>query len=138
LSLQEDQEAHAAWLDRHDPGLRRMAGTAAAAGEGTAYLLVRRLDKARAAARTLHLDAIAATVGKWIGDAGFQVQADRPRSGLPAWTALIPNAATQALSDRAALLTTDLAHAGLSLRLSGPWPPYAFARAALSEESVDA
>ncbi len=138
LLLQEDGAAHVAWLDRHDPDLRRMAETVAAAGEGTAYLLLRRLDKARGAARTRHLDAIAATVGKWIGDAGFQIHADRARAGLPAWSSLIPDDATQALSDRAALLAADLAHAGLSLQLSGPWPAYAFARGALSEECVHA
>jgi hypothetical protein len=36
------------------------------------------------------------------------------------------------------VLAADLAPAGLSLRLSGPWPAYAFARAALAQERIQA
>ena len=141
LSLQEDETAHAAWLDRNDPALSQLAESAANAERGTAYLLGRRLDKARSAARIQHLNAIAASVANWVRAAGFDLFTDPPRNGMPAWTALTPDQAPNgqnALPARVGQLAADLAHAGLSLRLSGPWPAYAFARHALSQESVNA
>ena len=149
LSMQEDAAAHAVWLDREDTDLRRLAETVAAAGEGTAFLLARRLEKARTAARAAHIGVAAATVAAQLGDAGFDLLDDPPRTGLPGWTLLVrsrtpavlaqPNTLSgpaQVLAERVQMLAADLAPAGLSLRLSGPWPAYAFARAALAQESA--
>ena len=139
LSLQEDAAAHTAWLERHDPGVCRLAEAVAAAGEGTAFLMARRLDKARASACLTHIDAVAKAVVMQLTDAGFGVLDEPRQSALPAWTVLVPSQPAQApdrldsLPECVQALAADMAPAGLSLRLSGPWPAYAFARAALSE-----
>ena len=49
-----------------------------------------------------------------------------------ALTALVRRADLPALMDDVAATASDLAESGIALRLVGPWPPYAFARAALS------
>jgi hypothetical protein len=144
LSMQEDAAAHAAWLDREDPELKRLSEAAAAAGEGTAYLLARRLEKARTAARLGHIGAAAAGVAERLSEIRCGLLDEPLRAGLPGWTLLVsghgdagpdrPNA----LSERVRVLAADLEPAGLSLRLSGPWPAYGFARAALAREEVDA
>jgi hypothetical protein len=137
LALEPDAALHTAWLDGHDPALRALAGAVAAAGEGTAFLLARRLDKARAAARARHLAEAAATVAAALDQAGLNVLAD-----ALAWSILAPRAAASdappAWSAPLAPLAAELAPTGLVLRLTGPWPAYAFARAALAGEAADA
>jgi hypothetical protein len=138
LSLQEDATAHAAWLDREDPALKRLAEAAATAGEGTAFLLARRQDKARTKARSEHIDAVAATVETRLEAAGLGLLHEAPRDGLPGWTLLIPKPTpANQPAEQILGLTAELEPSGLSLRLSGPWPAYAFARAALAQEAVD-
>lgn len=137
LSIDEDTALLAGWMDAIDPALRHMADAMAAAGEGTAFLMARRLDKARAAARQRQLAEVPGIVEACAEDAGLNLLTERPRGGLPAWTALLPNAAPQALP----AMLRDLAQRlppGLSPRHSGPWPAYAFARAALAAEVADA
>jgi hypothetical protein len=135
LTLQEDEAAHAAWLDRSQAELRRMAGVIAAASEGTGYLLRKRLDKLRAAARQDHLLAVAGSVAAALQKAGLDVLDEPPKHGMPTWSALA-QAGADALPPAAASLAAALAPCGLSLRLSGPWPAYGFARAALAEDAV--
>ncbi len=48
-----------------------------------------------------------------------------------------PGAGHNLLSDNVRVLTSGLGRCGLSPPLSGPWPAYAFARAALAQETVD-
>jgi hypothetical protein len=144
LSMQEDAAAHAAWLDREDPDLKRLSEAAAVAGEGTAYLLARRLDKERTAARLSHIGATAAAIAERLTAARFGLLDEPLRPGLPGWTLLISGhchaapARPDALSEQVRVLAADLEPAGLSLRLSGPWPAYGFARLALAQEEVDA
>lgn len=141
LSMQRDAEAHDAWLDREDPQLQRLSQAFAAAGEGTAFLLVRRQDKARIAARSGHIGMAAANVEAGLEAAGIGLLDEAPRDGLPGWTLLVPRATAAGQPDRPTeqvrALTAGLAPSGLSLRLSGPWPAYAFARAALAQEVSD-
>ena len=141
LTLREDAAVHAAWLDRHDAVLRRLTEAAAAAGDGTAFLMVRRLEKARAAARQSHLAATVTTVAERLAKAGFRILDEPWQPELPSWTILLPTQPgfePDSLSQRVQALAADLAPGGLSLRLSGPWPAYAFARAALAEETAHA
>lgn len=132
VSMQEDVAVHAAWLDAHTPAIRSLLQAAAIAGEGTAFLIGRRLAKARAAARAAHLQSAAGSVAQQLAQAGLAVMSEPPRSGMPRWTVLAPDSA--ALPDVVGTLTAELAVAGLSLHLTGPWPPYAFARAALEAD----
>ena len=60
-----------------------------------------------------------------------------PSSGLPSWSVLVPRSASPVLPELAPGLSVGLLTTGLSLRLSGPWPAYAFARAAVIREAVD-
>jgi hypothetical protein len=136
LSLQEDAPAHAAWLDQHDPALRVLVGAIAEASEGTAFLMARRLDKVRAAARRSHLEAIAALVAARLAAGGGEVLADPSRAPLPGWTILSPHdPADPTAPPLLAALAGPIAP-GLTLRLTGPWPAYAFARTALADDSA--
>lgn len=141
LSMREDTAAHAVWLDREDPILKRLADAVAAAGEGTAFLLARRLDKARLAVRYAHVGCAAATVATQLADAGFGVLDEPASAGPRRWTVLVPDRIAShrrnVLSDHVRVLASGLSRCGLSLHLSGPWPAYAFARAALAQEAVD-
>jgi hypothetical protein len=137
LALEADAALHAGWLERHDPALRALAESVAAAGQGTAFLLARRLDRAREAARAGHLAEAAAAVATALDRAGLTVLAE-----ALAWNILAPRAAAAdappAWSASLAPLAAELAPTGLVLRLTGPWPAYAFARAALAGEAADA
>jgi hypothetical protein len=128
------------WLDTHDPALRALAGAIAVAGPGAGFLLARRQDKARAAARARHLadaaDAVAAALaGVLDADPTLSSVAEAPRAGLPAWTLLAPRRAAEGPPAWAAPLDAPaaaLAESGLVLRLTGPWPAYGFARGVLA------
>jgi hypothetical protein len=137
LTVQEDATALAGWTDAIDPAVNELSRAMAGAGQGTAFLMARRLDKARAAARQRHLAAVPAIVEACAEDAGLGLLPERARDGLPAWTALLPNDRPDALR----ALLRDLSQRlppGLSPRHTGPWPAYAYARAALGAELVDA
>ena len=149
LSMQVDFAAQSAWLDRHDSGLLDLAATMSASGEGAAFLHARRLDRARGAARAAHLAAAAEAVASMLRQAALDhpdldVIDETPGSGPPtptgpSWSVLAPRTADGAspLWGRTfAPLAAELAPAGLSLRLTGPWPAYAFARAALAPAAL--
>lgn len=136
LILAEDAAAHGAWLDVHDPDLCRLAEKAAGAGAGVGFLIARQRDKALQAARTRHLAAVRAALQERLAHepvalVGAPVAADRPT-----WNLLAASAA--GVAELADDMAAALAPTGLMLRLTGPWPPYAFARAALAEEMEDA
>lgn len=133
VTLQEDAPVHAAWLERSDAGLRELTSAVASAGAGTAFLLARRLDKARAAARLAHLqaagDAVAADLAQ-LAD----VTPEASRSGMPTWSVLAPQAGPAALHQHLGPHAAALAETGLMLQVSGPWPAYSYARNALAED----
>ena len=149
LSMHIDWAAHSAWLDSHDRGLRDLTAAMEAAGQGAAFLHARRLDRARGTARAAHLAEAAAAVAATLRQAALD-HADlhvidetsgvaAPTQTGPTWSVLAPRAAdraTPAWGRSFAPLAAELAPAGLSLRLTGPWPAYAFARAALATEDA--
>jgi len=132
LALQEDVGRHAAWLDRHDPAMRRLSDAAVGAGAGTAFLLSRQRDKARGTARAASIAAAAERVEEWLARASLGVVAEAARAGLPHWTVLEPldPERPDRLPRRLEPLADELAPTGLTLRLTGPWPAYRAARAA--------
>ncbi len=135
LSLQQDAAATAAWLEQHDPDLRALAAAAAGAGEGTAFLMARRRDKARGLAERALIRDHAEALIQGLTARGFRVLAEpNGAQGLPAWTVFTPTNAGP-LAESVKPLAAEMAPAGLSLRVTGPWPNYAFARTALAAEA---
>ena len=133
VTLLEDAAAHAAWLRAHDPGLRDLAARAEAAGPGTGFLLGRRLETALGHARAAHAAAAAARVGAMLAAAPARLQTEERGNGAPGWSLLVR--AEDSLGPTLEAIAAQLDGTGLSLRVTGPWPPYGFARAALQEES---
>ncbi len=127
LSLHEDPDRLAAWLDVHDPAVQAILQTCAERGEGTRFLLVRKLDKAREAGRRQCLDQVRSIVDRWARAAGLMALPETSRQGVPAWTVMLPNERARLLSGDADL-PSGLPD-GLSWHLSGPWPNYALATA---------
>ncbi len=138
LSLQQDAARTAAWLEQTDPTLQALAASAAGAGEGTAFLMTKRRDKARAVAARAAIESQSAVIVDRLTSCGFRMLPDSPAAGMPAWTIITQTRSrvrSKPLADVVAALGADLAPTGLSLRLTGPWPNYAFARTALAEEA---
>jgi hypothetical protein len=127
VSLVTDQAARGAWLRDHDPILRGLADAAAAAGPGTRFLIERQAARAAAAGLLAADAAAAAWLQAELSGRGWVARQD----GEAAWSVLAAHGADlpAALAD----LLPGLAAAGLSLRVAGPFPPYAFARAAWQE-----
>lgn len=128
VRLHEDAAAHAAWLEANDPGLRALAARIAAASTGTAFLLDRKRAQATAAARATALAEAGRQVA--VALAGSAALVDRQAAS---WTVLAGAAEQAALQAALAPLAQAWEQSGLTLALSGPWPPYAFARGALSD-----
>jgi len=136
LSLHEEPDTLAAWVDRNDAAVASQKAAMASAGEGKAFLMTRRLTSLRAAARIGQIAETIRLVERTLAEAGVGVLAEAPRGGLPNWTVLLPNDRPNALSASMPVLR-DRLPPGLSPRLSGPWPAYAFARRALHAERPD-
>ncbi len=136
LSVCADPARHAAWLASHDAELQRLARQAENAGAGTAFLMAKRIDKAQVAARVEHLASVEARITALLQAAGWPVLVERQRDGSPCWSVLAPTdaGASPLVQAWLAALTEELAPSGLAVRLTGPWPAYAFARAALQGE----
>jgi hypothetical protein len=131
LTLTEDVQTHEAWLRQADPGLRHLDEAARAASPGTGYLLERRLHKACAEARAAHGAAVASRLAERLATLSEAVRQDTPRQGAFTWSMLA--APGVGLPARLEPMEVELRGTGLALRLTGPWPPYAFARAAWQE-----
>ncbi len=132
VSLEEDAGAFAAWLDAHDPKLVQLARAMASAGEGAAFLIGRRRDKARAAARDAYGTRAACLIQDTLSAEGLDYLRERPCRARAAWTVMVPNG-----HDGIPDLSFDLP-AGLTPRVTGPWPAYAYARMVLAGEASDA
>jgi hypothetical protein len=127
VSLIEDEAAHVAWLQENSVDLRRLAEAAQRAGPGAAFLLQKRMEKAVGGARQAHAAAVAARLGAHFA-ALHQTRGEAaPVGAAAAWSLLAGR--EDALPEMIDEARGDLAHTGLTLRVTGPWPPYAFARA---------
>jgi hypothetical protein len=134
LALIEDPFAHEAWLEAQDTGLKGLAEAARAASPGTGILLERRLVWAREAARLRHQEAAAALLAERLAAEAFAVRREAGQLGH-AWSLLAERDA--GVAERLAAIGSELfAGTGLALRVTGPWPPYAFTRAAWQEAVV--
>ncbi len=128
VTLTEDSATHAAWVRAHDAGVATLAAALANAGPGAGFLLARRIERAVAASGAAHAREFAAAIGDRL-TARLTVLAEAPPAGaVAAWSVL------SAQDDGLAALLSELdgaaAPTGLALRAAGPFPPYAFARAA--------
>lgn len=128
LILREDAAQHAAYLQRTEPTLSELARKRDGAGPGTAFLLTRRLEQLLPAARSARLAALRAQMQAVAGQCDLDPQPE-PR---PERLTILADTATIAAA-RPALETLgdSLSGTGVALELSGPWPAYGFARAAL-------
>jgi hypothetical protein len=120
LRLPSGQAEAAAWALAHDPDCVALAAASAAASPGRAVLLAKqagRLAQARGAARVA--EAADATAACLAAQGMDPVAETPPANAARAWRLLCQRAARPALPS------------GACLRLSGPFAPYGFARAAL-------
>ncbi len=124
--LREDEAAHATWLQGHDTGLLALAEQQRCAGPGAAFLISKRVARAQATARQAHLAAMAAHADADLRCSCSDVLAGRSAAQAPSWSVLADPGVP--LSPRLRPLTEALLATGLELRVTGPWPPYAFAR----------
>jgi hypothetical protein len=138
LCLTENAAAHTAWLGQHDPELQRLGDAAAKAGAGTGFLMARRLEKARVAARGGHVQMLETSVYASLAQTSRHVLTERRRDGLPAWSILAPRDLVQSdiTGSSLAALEATLAPMGLGLRITGPWPAYAFAKTVMAGEAA--
>jgi hypothetical protein len=133
ILLSEEAAAHAEWLARTDQALVGLAGAIAAASPGTAFLMARRMDKAVLAARATHAGTAAARIAAALQAGGWRLRAEPARAGHVAGWSLLAQSGSP-LEPVIASLAGELHGTGLALRAAGPFPPYAFARAAWAEE----
>jgi hypothetical protein len=135
LTLLEDAQAHAAWLQSRVPQLRNLQDLVGEASPGTGFLLERRLERERDSARAQHAQEAASRLSERLYCEGFAARRESsPQSAACgcSWSVLAPRKAR--FAERLAGIGAGLFDGtGLSLRITGPWPPYAFARAAWQE-----
>jgi hypothetical protein len=128
VTLTTDRAAHAAWARAHDAAAQQLAASLATAGPGAAFLLTRRLEKAVQQACAAQLAQAASRTEHYLAGCGA-VLPDPPGHGAAAsWSVLASTGMD--VPARLAGLEARLGGAGLGLRATGPWPAYAFARAA--------
>jgi len=131
ISLIEEPAAHDAWLEAHEPGLQSLAAAARTAPPGTGHLLDRRLARAREVARLQHKHAACLLLAERLAAEGLEIRRETGEPGF-AWSVL-GERDTGMTARLEALGSALLKGCGLALRITGPWPPYAFARAAWQE-----
>jgi hypothetical protein len=121
-----DEAARSDWLRANDPGLLALAEAAASAGPGAAFLMRRRLEKAEASVRAAQTKSVQGGLSDDFHAMNWLVR-DEPAAGAQAgWAILAPEA--DDVAGRMAASAAVLAGSGFLLRVTGPWPPYAFAR----------
>lgn len=132
VTLIEDAATHETWLSEHDPALAAIGAAALNATPGTAFMLARRRDRALAEARQARRHDTARALGMMLtGLAGRVYPATTRQPHVVAGFHLLLGAdAMSGLHDRLVQEARALEPTGLGLRLSGPWPPYAFAQEA--------
>jgi hypothetical protein len=132
LLLSEDSCQHLAWLRAQDAELAMLASRAEAAGPGTEFMLTRRLERALEAARQARRRAATSALGQLLEGICARVShstAPGP-DGVVAFNLLVGDDDLAGLREALEAEELGLQSSGLALRLSGPWPPYAFAREA--------
>ncbi len=126
VTLMTDEAAQLGWLRANDAGLRTLAQQRESASPGAAFLIGKRIDRAEASARAGHTARIAAEIECALHEPGLEVLPDAT-GAQHKWSILAP--VTHDMCASAAALGAGLRETGLDMRLTGPWPPYAFARA---------
>ena len=132
--LSEDAVAHAAWLRAHDTGLAALAARVEAAGPGTAFMLGRQLERALATARQQRRHDSTLALSRLLEGVSAHLRAGAPQqeNAVAGFNLLLPGPAQPRLRAALEAAAEELDGTGLALALSGPWPPYAFAREAVA------
>jgi hypothetical protein len=131
IALVEDPAAHDAWLEAHEPSLLTLGEATRTAPPGTGYLLERRLARAREVARLQHTQAASMRLAERLAADGLEIRREIGEPGF-AWS-LLGERDTGMAARLEAVGSALFEGNGLALRITGPWPPYAFARAAWQE-----
>lgn len=128
LSLAVDATRFSQHAEMAEPALAALAQEMAAASKGTAFLLGKRLTKLREGSQAACLAQACANLAQSAEAVGFSIRPEPPRPHATAsWSLLAANAAQAGAWARTQ--QEALADIGLILSCSGPFPPYAFARA---------
>jgi hypothetical protein len=111
------------------------AGNGTASGSGTAYLSARRADLRRAALREERLTELTRRVHGELAALASDVamRSGRPGPGRLDAAYLVASVKEDDFLDAAGTAARELTDAGCAARLTGPWPPYSFARLTLGE-----
>jgi len=126
-TLLEDVNAHSVWLTHNSDSLLQLRRDMEAAGPGVAFLLARRFEKLLAAMRTSRCARLSSEIGERFEEVADAINEVPPHGAVASWSLLIRRDISP---DFLETVNAGLAATGLSLRITGPWPPYAFARAA--------
>ncbi|OHV34185.1 MULTISPECIES: GvpL/GvpF family gas vesicle protein [Pseudofrankia] len=104
-------------------------------GSGTAYLSARRADLRRAALREERLTELTRRVHGELAALASDVamRSGRPGPGRLDAAYLVASPKEDDFLDAASTAVRELTDAGCAARLTGPWPPYSFARLTLGE-----
>ncbi len=132
VTLIEDVAAHEAWLAVNDPGLVDITAAARHSTPGTAFMLARRRDRALADARQARRQDSARALGIMLAGLAGRVYpaATRQPQVVAGFNMLVSGEAMEGLRASLTMEARAMEGTGLGLRLSGPWPPYAYAREA--------
>jgi hypothetical protein len=126
VSLLEDEAVQLPWLRANDAGLHALVAQHDRARPGAAFLIGKRIARAEATARTAHTARMAEEVDQALRAQGCEILLDAAAT-RPNWAMLVPHASD--IRSSVATLADQMRPAGLDVRLTGPWPPYAFAQA---------
>ncbi len=124
-----------AYLDRAELGVAALRATTGRAEPGRRRMLERCLAEARAAARARLRDRAAALLRDELAPARAVI-GPRAADGAEGMAVLLPEPAVAALRRRLAAHAKVLADGGIEVALTGPWPPYGFARETLGGADV--
>ena len=124
-------------LTRRIESLRALADELQSASPGRSYLLTRKLEAerktaARDAEQTLVSDLERSFAERLAAPVVTETRQMRDGS-FPQINMLLPRGAEPKLKDVLLDLQSDLSGDGVTLRLTGPWPPYTFSRGEVDE-----
>jgi len=127
VTLIADWPRLAAWLRTTDPSLSALSAAAGVAAPGTSFLVGRRLARAEADATTACYEAGAARLRSRLEQRSWPLLLETKRD-YAAWSVLAPVGTDVAAEFADESMAS--AEMGLEIRVTGPFPPYTFARAA--------
>jgi hypothetical protein len=133
LTLERDEELAGATLEQSNPTIQEIREQMAQAAPGRGYLLKRRLENARKEQMFAQDSEATGTALQALGEHATRtfrepMPEDTAEAPLARVTLLVRRSDEPRLRERAARLADFWEPRGYAMNLSGPWPPYRFAR----------